>query len=640
MSTAPLTLPAHSSILTGLLPTHHGIRDNGAAALSQDPYTLAERLRDRGWQTGAFVSAIVLEHSFGLDQGFSTYDDGPFHSDIPIAVPARDGDDTISAASEWLLESERQADPFFLWVHLYDPHQPYAPRADSKQSDPYLAEVEWADLELHRLLELYRTLGRKRPMVLSVLGDHGESRGDHGESTHGWFVYRSTLRVPWIHCSPNGSPQVGEEVRSIIDLAPTLLDEAGLTADDMDGLPLDQSVGDRAAYGETWIPFHNFGYSPLFVLEDKARRYIEAPRPELYDWAKDPGELHPLEETTTRARMARDLWAMGPMDPARAVGTPVDHLTEQLLALGYTAALDEALPQRLDELVDPKDHATATEEASAQISAARALPPSRGVPMLMEALERAPGSTLLRITAARGLALLDRPDEAVAMLLDGQRRPSWAARTQAAATLVEANRAEDARKLLDQMRAEGPDNKVVAFLEAELLRRARQPEAALARLEAAGEEGSWSPGMELVAGACLQDLGKLEESIPPLRRSLDQDPSNADARALLATALAAGGDLEGARQVADGARSPIGPHTELDLLQAQLHLALGDPNGAWEILDRSISKVEAPPWQAFAMMAEAGAQTNRPEATLRQVRAQAEAAGAPTGWQEDLRVEP
>ncbi|HET9316578.1 MAG TPA: sulfatase, partial [Vicinamibacteria bacterium] len=307
----PLTCPSHASLLTGRLPTGHGVRDNGGYVLAPGLPTLAERFAAAGHRTGAFVSAFVLDRRFGLARGFATY-----HDAVPAGSAADQGDpshravraeETIDRALRWLEQDPGR--PFFLWVHLFDPHHPYEapePYRSRFGADPYLGEIAYTDAQVGRLLE---AAGRRRALV-AVMGDHGEGLGDHEEITHGYFVYSNTQRVPLLLALPGVLPE-GASVDGVVrgvDLAPTLLDLAGLPGlPEPDGVSLRAHVagrrGDDAgpAYVESYHPRFWWGAQEVLGVRSGRWLFVEAPRPELYDVAADPAEKtnlaasHPAE---------------------------------------------------------------------------------------------------------------------------------------------------------------------------------------------------------------------------------------------------------------------------------------------------------------------------------------------------------
>ncbi len=368
----PLTLPAHSSLLTGTFPAHHGVRDNGGFYLAEEERTLAEVLRARGWRTGAFVGAFVLDSRFGLAQGFDHYFDdfdlSRFEGKGMDSVQRR-GDEVVEKALAWIAEDRRR--PFFAWVHLYDPHTPYdAPepfrsRYPDTVTGAYDAEVDWTDALVGRLLAGLEAEGRFDRTVIVALGDHGESLGEHGEATHGFFIYDATVHIPLIVAGP-GIPSrvVADQVR-IVDVMPTVLDLLALPGEpSVQGrslLPLLR--GERlglVAFSESFYPRYHYGWSELMSLRDGRYKFIRAPRPELYDLGRDAAETHDLagaEPERTRgfeSALTETLERLGSGHaPApRAVDAET---AERLQALGYVSSGPS--PRHLEERPrgDPKD---------------------------------------------------------------------------------------------------------------------------------------------------------------------------------------------------------------------------------------------------------------------------------------------
>ncbi len=370
-TTVPTTLPAHASILTGQLPTRHGVRNNGTFRLEGDALTLAEVLRDEGYATAAFIAAFVLDARFGTAQGFDAYTDFSEEESEVVATPflkiQRRADEVVAEAVDWL--QDRQG-PFFGWVHLYDPHTPYdAPEPfGSRYADrPYDGEVAYTDNAVGTLLAGLEAAGHGSDTLVVVVGDHGEGLGDHGEEWHTYFVYDSTVRVPLIVWAGTSLPQ-GTVVRgdvSVVDLLVTILallgvdDPAAGTRDGHDLRPLiaQPEAAGRAAYAESLVPLLNFGWGELRALRHDGWKYIEAPRPELYDLTNDPGETRNLAaaEPDRSDAMRDELEAIvGDDDPSSyaAGALPVDPSTlERLRALGYLAG--GSAPDQRD--VDPKD---------------------------------------------------------------------------------------------------------------------------------------------------------------------------------------------------------------------------------------------------------------------------------------------
>lgn len=363
---APLTLPSHASLLTGQFPSRHGVRDNAGYPLGPESETLAETLSAAGYHTAAFVGAYVLNRRTGIAQGFETFVDrfamGTMHS--TLSSLERRGPELAAEAAEWL---ENASPPFFLWLHLYDPHAPYqAPPAFAEQwpDRPYEAEVatsDWATGDLLRALPA----GTEDRTIVVVTADHGESLGEHGEPEHGIFLYQATLQVPLILAGP-GLPEgerIADPVRHV-DVVPTVLDLLGLSRPgDLDGeslLPL-MTGHDRESvpisYAESAFAHLHFGSSELRALRKGDLKYIEAPRPELYNLRDDPTEqqnLHEHQPTAVRD-MLRELRTISRVELAEEAGHVDSAAAESLRSLGYVGGAISPGDREGSAGDDPKD---------------------------------------------------------------------------------------------------------------------------------------------------------------------------------------------------------------------------------------------------------------------------------------------
>jgi choline-sulfatase len=298
-----VTLPSHANILSGRYPFRHGVRENSGFRFPADVETLATLLKARGYRTGAFVSAFPLDVRFGLARGFDVYDDryGKGAERRAFREPERAGTATVAAAVAWIGSPQPLApSPWFAWVHLYDPHFPYAPPepfATRYRQAPYLGEVSATDAALAPLVSPILEQGAAVRTLVVVTGDHGESLGDHGELTHGLFAYDATLRVPLIFYQPRlFPPRVIDDPVRHVDILPTVLDSVGIAPPaGLDGanlLPAIQTGRHAAApsYFEALSASLNRGWAPLVGVASGSLKYIDLPIPELYDVASDPAE--------------------------------------------------------------------------------------------------------------------------------------------------------------------------------------------------------------------------------------------------------------------------------------------------------------------------------------------------------------
>lgn len=364
---AVVTLPSHTSILTGRYPFDHGVRDNAGFRAPDSLDTVAELLSRRGRPTGAFVGAFPLDRQFGLAQGFDRYDDagGVGVAETDFRFTERPATEVVAAASNWI---GGQTQPWFAWVHVFDPHAPYAPPPPfdaTYASNPYAGEVAAVDAALGTLLDTLSAADRRTTIILTA--DHGEGLGDHGEATHGTFAYESTLRVPLIVSQVGGSTVVdGGRVITTpvqhVDIVPTIADLVGLDVEpDWPGrslLSIDPSeAGTRATYFEAMTPLLTRGWAPLKGLILDGRKYIDLPIEELYDLNTDSHEQRNIVAGSTTDAQTTDvlrarLRGFGATLPGQAQPESAD-ARARLEALGYVART-AARPSTFTEADDPK----------------------------------------------------------------------------------------------------------------------------------------------------------------------------------------------------------------------------------------------------------------------------------------------
>ncbi len=371
-SVTPLTIPAHSSIMTGLYPPRHGVRDNGDYFLGDDADTLAERLAGSGYRTAAAVAAEVTSHHWGFAQGFDAFFDDMGATQRDRWRVSRPGGAVVDDALGWLGGQPADA-PWFLWVHLFDAHAPYEPPepyAARFPGDPYRGEVAYADSQVGRLLDALAARADYDHTWIVVVADHGEGLGEHGEATHGVLLYDPTVHVPLIVRPPGGRAAVVSTPTSLVDLVPTLLTLAGLPASGLDGRnlvpqlrgdPPDPSESDRDVYAESLYAWHHYGWAPQRALIGGVDTLIDSTTPELYAAAdrRQGADLAPADPARVAARRVRleALYAgLAPAGTAHATDLSADQRA-QLEALGYVTgdvpAPEGPLPAGLP---DPRTH--------------------------------------------------------------------------------------------------------------------------------------------------------------------------------------------------------------------------------------------------------------------------------------------
>jgi len=562
---APLTLPSHASILTAVAPPVHGLRTNGLFRLSRRQPTLATVLKASGYRTAAFVGAFVLDARFGLDSGFDVYDDryGEKHAGDATEGAERRAEDVIAPALEWILarpstssgrphqepntralgtQAPRVSAPstqhpapsttrsttnrWFAWIHLYDPHEPYrAPEPYASRFPPYDAEVAYTDAQVGRLLDDLRAAGALDQTLVVIAADHGESLGEHGERTHGVFVYDVTMRVPWVLWAGTKLQGSSDAMVRLIDVAPTILDLLGLRPPDAFAgasiVPIVRRERESpAAYLEAMDANLTRNWAPLTAIVSRGDKLIDLPIPELYDLAADPKETTNLY--TRDAERARTLEAIrrDAVAALAATGSSAERTTlsaesrQRLQALGYVASSAEARRRVYTDADDPKQLIDAAEELNRALAAFR-----NGSREAAESTVRAIIARYPQFTTAHGV-------------------------------------------LASMQRDNGDLPSAIATLEA-LVRRGTADQSVLVVL--AGylqEKGSLAQSAELLEavvashpdyadaynslGVVYSRMGRHDRAQAAFRKVLDLDPTSATAYENLGVDASAGGDLNAA----------------------------------------------------------------------------------------------
>jgi arylsulfatase A-like enzyme/Tfp pilus assembly protein PilF len=363
----PLTAPSHASMMTGVYPTVHKVRNTGGFVLSPSQPKLAKILQDQGWDTAAYVGSSVLKGRFGFNQGFAVYDDEMPASKSGSAQeePERRAGEVVDRAVKWL--DTQSGKPFFLWVHVYDPHIPYDPPdpfREKYRDRPYDGEIAYTDQQLGRLFDAVARKSPSEKTLIAVLSDHGESFSEHGEYTHGVFLYDSTLRIAFLMAG-GGIPagvRVKQQARTI-DLLPTVLELMGSKAPPgIQGTSLapafrGKEVPTAYAYAETLFPKFNMGWAELRAMRTNRWKYVRAPKPELYDLAQDPAET--INVIAAHAAEARELEAQlrtVSSGTEKVASAPMDPATmKQLRSLGYMGGSSPQGAELTGKGTDPKD---------------------------------------------------------------------------------------------------------------------------------------------------------------------------------------------------------------------------------------------------------------------------------------------
>ncbi len=517
-SPVPLTLPAHCSILSGLLPPAHGVRNNGGGRFPDQPATLATVLSEAGYRTGAFIGAFVLDRRFGLARGFDKYDDDIPRERVADLDAERPGRVVADRALAWL--EERSDKPFFAWVHFYDAHAPYDPPEPFRtrySGHPYDGEIAEVDAQVGRLLVELDKLGVSSRTVVAVVGDHGEELGEHGELTHGLLLYQPSLHVPLIIRARGVLPGgwVVPTPVSLVDVAPTLADLLGHPLPPPSGKPLDgrdlsaplvnrrppprEDLYAESLYGTS------FGWSPVFSLRRGDLKYIQAPRPELYDLSGDSRE----EDNLIGRRPAQGKEMAERLAPILAegssAGTPVSLDAEaraRLGSLGYLAGVTLGADKGVRGK-DPKDAV-----------------------VLFRAFEEAHGDLV-------------------------------------------AGRFREARTQYERLVHDDPANPVFLGQLAEVYRRTGELSRAVALYRRAVALAPEDRDARYNLAVSLQEAGDLEEAFTALKAAITLDPGRPEAHNALGIALALRGNLE-------DARSELSKAVELDPHNARAFNNLGN----------------------------------------------------------------
>jgi choline-sulfatase len=543
----PLTRPSHVSLLTGLYPAEHGIRDNVSPPLRPGVPLLAEILQQRGFRTGAFVSSIVLSKQSGLGRGFDTYSDrfeiGDDDARFLNTIQKR-GDATVAEAAAWLRQpgSERR----FAWIHLYDPHDPYEPPepyATRYTGRLYDGEVAWSDDLVGRLDAVLAETGRRNDTLLVVTADHGEGLDEHGEAVHGFFVYETTLHVPLIVRGPRVTP--GAKVNGVtrsIDVMPTVLDLLGLAdaTPAVSGRSLapaltGRTLTDEPTFAESLTPLIHYGWSDLRAVRDGRWKYILAPRPELYDLDQDPGELKNLVGA----------------EPNRAAATLPPDMLEKLGALGYVSG--SASAERASG-ADPKDkieeYKTLNTLMREGLVGLRERRYADSLARFQSLFGHGVDSFESHYYAARALTGLERWREAE-IHFEGAiaKLPSY---TAAYLGLADAHladgRVDQALDALRRGQKAAPDDPRLVEREGDIERRRGSRDVAARAFERVAQMAPRDALVRIKLGEVYRDLGRQADAARVMREAIQLDPATASYWNALGMVLGGADDFPGAEQ--------------------------------------------------------------------------------------------
>jgi len=529
-SSSPLTLPSHSTIMTGMYPTYHGVRLNGNTALSEEQTTIAEVLAGRGYECGAFIGAFVLDGRWGLKQGFHHYDDTfdlKKYKHLDLGGVQRPGNEITDAALAWL--EGRKDKPFFAWVHFYDPHSPYEPpepffsEYNKSIAGCYDGEIAFMDSQIGRLESWLETNRLVKNTIVILIGDHGEGLGSHGEGTHGYFIYDYAVHVPFLVVTPLkglSGVRVSSQVRAA-DVFPTVLELVGAGAPaKVNGRslvpvmfnPKEADLG--PAYSESMAPSLQFGWAPLRALRTARFKFIDAPRPELYDLAKDRAEesdvqnRYPDQALAMKKELDRLVLETGRGAPAPQTANLDKETVERLAALGYIGA--PVAPKKTGEkgtasLADPKDKLA-----------------------IFESIQRA-GEMIMQDNYAQAVELLEKslkedPNIPQALLL-------------LATSYVELGKREEAKVRLDLILKDNPESVQALISLANILLAEQKNEDVIALCRRAISLDDRNNQAHTLIGEVYMGEEKYSAALPYLEKAVEIQPKLSRSRLTMAACL-------------------------------------------------------------------------------------------------------
>ena len=648
ISAVPVTFPSHTTILTGTFPVFHGVHDNDGYFLDDDVTTLAEILKPQGFTTGAVLAAFPLDSEVNLDQGFDTYDDDYQADWTPAEIAARGpfsfgflerkADRVNLAVGRWLEKYWRER--FFLWVHYFDPHQPYNPPPpyDSQfGADPYDGEIAFLDESFGKLLAMFEERDLLENTIVAVVGDHGEALQEHGEPTHAHFIYDATLRVPLLFAVPGERLRAGARVAAqvrTVDVAPTLLELLGLPpGPEMQGESLVPFLADPDREGsseallENYYNKFNFGWAPLRGLRTERFKLIEAPGLELYDLRQDPAELVNLAPGDServaelRDRLHRLARRFGSPDLGRSAAAQIDDETRRKLeALGYlgggSTASERAAPfpapEELATLIDPKDKSLVVKYLNFINEMVRGQRFDEALPVIWNALDLNPENFRLHLQHARVLAALGRSEKALEAVGRAQVIQPESAEAFALAGQIHVVRGEYEEALAPWTRAVELRPQEVSSLRqlaAVYLALGRYDEA-ISHFEAVLEldDSSWTTLADLANA--YHRTGRWQEAREKLQRALELNPYSSALRYRIAVFYRDVGNPEFSRRMFEETLRIAPDHLGANLDLGEMLLAAGETAAGRPYLERVVELAPESSWGERASGLLEGASSN------------------------------
>ncbi len=597
------TLPSHASILTGLYPYQHGARHNGGFVLGQDVPTLASRLRAAGFTTAAFVGAYPLAARFGLGRGFDLYDDDfgdqPGVAEDVFSYSERGGHEVVERSLAWW--RARDGKRRFLWLHLFDPHAPYAPPEPFRSryaEAPYLGEVSAVDSYLSELLAGFLD-GREEPTLIVFTSDHGEALGEHGELTHGLFAYESTLKVPLVLWGAGVAPGLDSRPARHVDLVPTILEALGVQpATDLPGWSL-LGPAERhpdVSFFEALSANLDYGWAPLRGVLKDGKKYVDLPIPEFYDLRQDPAEDDNLflEQRGSASALAEHLPSESQWPPA--AGEISGEERSRLASLGYLGG-PTAKQRRYGAEDDPKE-LMALEDKFHRMVGLSAGEPWQAIELGREILAERPSMGVVYVHLSTLLLRAGEYREAIRVMRRAQQEnvASRDLERQLGLTLVTTGRAEEALEVLEPLIADPDDAEAKNFLALAYtyLGRYQQAESIFRQLVDAGTE---DPRVYENLSFLAISRQRYQEAGEHARKALGLDPGLISSWNNLGVALY---NLDLKTQAVDAwkrslALSPDDADTLLNL--GMVEAELGNRGAAEEALNRFLEVARGPAYQ-------------------------------------------
>ena len=616
---APLTGPTHASLFTGSYPAAHGLRDNGLYRLDDELPTLAARLGQAGWTTHAFISAAVLDRTFGLSRGFDRYDD-----DVRVGRPEAFAysERAASQTNDALSGLELPA-PSFLWVHYYDAHDPYVPPRPFDaffDADPYRGEIQFVDWAWAGLWRRWQQ--RWNEGLVVVAADHGEALGDHGERTHGIFIYDEVMRVPLMIRRASQAPSIARGMVRLIDVAPTVLDLLGVAVPDawegtsVAGVWDGRSVPELDLFQESEFARNSFGWAPLRGVRTATHQYIEAPESELYDLQSDPLQRRNLAADAAETDLAplrrRLAEYPGPSEPEESSVDLDAELAKKLESLGYVGAAGAVEGGTIDPKQGIGIHAL-LEQARSLLGDDQ---PVEALRLGLQVIGANPANVQAHSLVARCYGRMGQPDEAAKTLETAVSiRPLDYLYVALAEARLLSGRGEEGleayRKALDLNPRYAP-----AYVSwAGVLQATGDREGLTRLLDEAESVGLKDPFLFLLQGRLAGDAGDLEAAAQYFRRALEQNPLFGDAHEGLGRALYLQGRLDEAVVAYETAVRVSPGNVRILTALGALHLVeRKDPVAARPYFERALARLPPGPEydQVAGMLADIDAAMSRP----------------------------